>query len=238
MLIIYKEILNEITKFTNDSISIKELESKISIFSERLQNIDNKLIVEKKDLTFTDCFYEESFKIIDNTSFYVLKEHIGIVVILNYIENTNMINNYTENFHIATIFTDFIIESPIQNAEILVHESSHNYFNIFLESNAITMDTEKLYLDAPWKIEIKRHERGFIHGVFAFSMVLIFYKELFQSISKFNFTLDEIKFIKSYIKFREDQIEKVREDALNVIKKYPKKLENLILNILEEVEDR
>ncbi len=73
-----------------------------------------------------------------------------------------------------------------------------------------------------------------MHGVFAFSTVLSFYKELVQNNQDFSF--DEIGFIKSYIEHRESQIVNVKEDAINVLKKYPKKLENLILEVLEKAD--
>jgi len=235
-LISYTEIIEDIEKYTLDKIEFEELENNINNISKRLDSISHNIAISNyKTNSFIDnSLFDDSLDIINNTSFVPLKDYIGNISILKYVNPNETIHNHSDDFHMNTIFTDYVKHGKIQNAEILIHEAAHIYLNIFLESNNIILDDSRLYLYAPWKPEIKRPERGFMHGVFAFSTVLSFYKELVQNNQDFSF--DEIGFIKSYIEHRESQIVNVKEDAINVLKKYPKKLENLILEVLEKAD--
>lgn len=235
-LISYTEIIEDIEKYTSDKIEFEELENNINNISKRLDSINHNIVISnyKTNLFIDNNLFDDSLDIINNTSFIFLKDYIGNISILKHVNPNETIHNHSDDFHMNAIFTDYVKNGKIQNAEILIHESAHIYLNIFLESNNITLDDSRLYLYAPWKSEIKRPERGFLHGVFAFSTVLSFYKELVQNNQDFSF--DEIGFIKSYIEHRESQIVNVKEDAINVLKKYPKKLENLILEVLEKAD--
>lgn len=235
-LVLYTNFIKDIEKYTSDKIKFEELENNINSFSQRLNYINNNIVISdyKTNSFIEHSLFDDSLDIVNNTSFIPLKDYIGNISILKYVNPNETIHNHSDDFHMNTIFTDYVNNGKIQNAEILIHESAHIYLNIFLESNNITLDDSRLYLYAPWKLEVKRPERGFLHGVFAFSMVLSFYKELVQNNQDFSF--DEIGFIQSYIKHRESQIINVKEDAMNVLKKYPRKLENLILEILKKAD--
>jgi len=233
-LICYVEIVEKIKKFTSDKIDFDELKKEIEILSMKLNSIDkNFIVIDFKTKGFVNNLFSDALDIVRKSTFNDYEKFIGCMAILEYVKSEDVIHNHTEDFHINTIFTDYVINDRVQNAEIIIHETAHIYFNYFLESNQIELDVSKLYLDAPWKSEIKRHERGFLHGVFAFSNVLTFYKELNNK--DFNFSEEEKTFIKSYIEFREQQVKKVKNNALKVIKKYPKKLQNLIIEILQKV---
>ena len=234
-LICYVEIVEKIKKFTSDKIDFDELKKEIEILSMKLNSIDkNFIVIDFKTKDFINNFFSSALDIVRKSTFNEYEKFIGCIAILEHVKSEDIIHNHTEDFHINTIFTDYVINDRVQNAEIVIHETAHIYFNYFLESNKIELDVSKHYLDAPWKSEIKRHERGFLHGVFAFSNVLAFYKELDNK--DFNFSNEEKKFIKSYIEFREEQVKRVKSDALEVIKKYPEKLQNLILEILKKVD--
>jgi len=233
-LVSYVAIVERIKDFTNSQIEFVNLKKEIEILSNKLNSIENNLVViDFKTKEPIDNLLSDALEIVKKSSFSEYEKFIGCIAILDHVQSEDIIHNHTEDFHINTIFTDYVINDRIQNAEIIIHETAHIYFNYFLESNNIELDTSNLYLAAPWKSEIKRHERGFLHGVFAFSNVLDFYKELDSK--DFGFSKDEKKFIQSYIEFREQQVKKIKNDALEVIKKYPKKLENLILEILKRV---
>ena len=236
-LISYAYIVDSIKNFTNDKIEFEELKNDIENLSKKLSLVaqkDNLILIDFKTKNFIDNLFESALNIVRKSSFREYEKFIGCIAILEHVKSEDVIHNHTEDFHINTIFTDYVINDRIQNAEIVIHETAHIYFNYFLESNNIELDTSKLYLDAPWKSEIKRHERGFLHGVFAFSNVLAFYKELKNK--DFGFSEEEKEFVKSYIEFRERQVSKVKNDALEVIKKYPKELQNLIVEILGKIE--
>jgi len=233
-LICYAEIVEKMKVFTSHKIDFDKLKKDIEVLSIRLNAIDNDfIIIDFKTKDFVDNIFSDALDIVRKSTFNEYEKFIGCIAILEYVKSEDIIHNHTEDFHINTIFTDYVIKDRIQNAEIIIHETAHIYFNYFLEYNQIELDVSKLYLDAPWKSEIKRHERGFLHGVFAFSNVLAFYKELNNK--DFNFSEEEKVFIKSYIEFREQQVKKVKNDALEVIKKYPKKLQCLIIEILKKV---
>ena len=236
VLISYAYIVDRIKDFTNDKIEFEELKNNIENLSKKLRLVTQKgdlILIDFQTKDFIDNLFFSALEIIRESSFYEYEKFIGCIAILKHVKSEDVIHNHTEDFHINTIFTDYVINDRIQNAEIVIHETAHIYFNYFLESNNIELDVSKWYLDAPWKSEIKRHERGFLHGVFAFSNVLAFYKELFNK--DFGFSEEEKEFVKSYIEFREQQVNKVKNDALEVIKKYPKELQNLIVKILEKV---
>ena len=234
-LISYAYIVDRIKDFTNDKIGFKELKEDVENLSDKLNTVkqrDNLILIDYQAKDFIDNLFLDALKIIRKTPFKEYEKFIGCIAILEHVKSEDVIHNYTEDFHINTIFTDYVINDRVQNAEIVIHETAHIYFNYFLESNKIDLDISKLYLDAPWKSEIKRHERGFLHGVFAFSNVLAFYKEIDKK--DFNFSKEEKNFIKSYINFRELQVRKVKKDALEIIKKYPSELQYLILEILNK----
>jgi len=234
-LISYAYIVDRIKDFTNDKIGFKELKEDVENLSDKLNTVkqrDNLILIDYQAKDFIDNLFLDALKIIRKTPFKEYEKFIGCIAILEHVKSEDVIHNYTEDFHINTIFTDYVINDRVQNAEIVIHETAHIYFNYFLESNKIDLDISKLYLDAPWKSEIKRHERGFLHGVFAFSNVLAFYKEIDKK--DFNFSKEEKNFIKSYINFRELQVRKVKKDALEIIKKYPNELQYLILEILNK----
>lgn len=236
VLISYAYIVDRIKDFTNDKIEFEELKNDIENLSKKLILVtqkDNLILINFKTKDFIENLFEDALNIVKKSSFSEYEKFIGCIAILEHVKSEDVIHNYTEDFHINTIFTDYVINDRIQNAEIVIHETAHIYFNYFLESNNIELDVSKLYLDAPWKSEIKRHERGFLHGVFAFSNVLAFYKELNNK--NLGFSKEEKEFIESYIGFREQQVKKVKNDALEVIQKYPKELQDLIIEVLETV---
>lgn len=237
-LIVYSKTIEYIEKFITDRIDIAELENSINCLSEGLDTIDSNLIITKhEDSTIIKSnIYTQSVDVIKSTSFAYMLTYISNISVLNHIKPNDTIHNHSDDFHMNTVTTDFIEGSNLQNSEVLVHESSHIYLNIFLECNSISLDDSRLYLYAPWKPELKRPERGFIHGVFAFSMVICFYKELLRD--SINISDDDIRFIESYIKHRKKQLSLVKPNTIEILKKYPKNLEKLIIEVLEKSEEK
>ena len=172
--------------------------------------------------------YQSSFNMtaVDNT------KYSNVIFVLKTCVQSAIKEHHSIDFHFNSFFTDFVLDCEIHNAEILIHENAHLFFNIFLESNKISLDNSNFYLKAPWKANVKRHEKGFLHGFFAFSAVLSFFISLE---SRENLNAKQQQYIHSYIMFRLSQINENIQMCQYIIKKYPKKLQDLFSIVVTHI---
>lgn len=144
----------------------------------------------------------------------------GLIVIGAHISNAEAVKNHSDDYHLFTIFTDNVLDSPIKTAEAIIHENAHNLLNLFLEAQQIVLATDQLSYYSPWTNSL-RHDRGIVHGFFAFSTVLNFYRQLSQ--------LNPHEAIKRYASIQLDKLTSVENDLQQVLSAYPSSLADLLM---------
>lgn len=149
-----------------------------------------------------------------------LKCGTGLIVISAHISNNEAVKNHSDDYHLFTIFTDNVLDSPIKTAEAIIHENAHNLLNLFLEAQQIVLATDHLSYYSPWTNSL-RHDRGIVHGFFAFSTVLNFYGQLSL--------LNPHEAIKRYASIQLDKLTSVENDLQQILSVYPSSLTDLLM---------
>lgn len=129
------------------------------------------------------------------------------------------VKNYSDEFHLFTVNLDVVLDNPIKMAEALVHEASHNILNILLEDHSITLRDAPLNWYSPWTKSF-RHDRGIVHGFFAFTMVVAFFEKLQ--------VLDFQQQINSYTAFQKQNLHNILPYLREILVNYPTVLRDFI----------
>jgi len=100
---------------------------------------------------------------------YLIDRHAGLIQLRGAVSNTDYHRSFTISATPNTVYLDDTA-APLQMAEAILHESSHNFLNDILAARGVIIDDATFYF-SPWR-GTQRPASGFLHAVFVFSIVL------------------------------------------------------------------
>lgn len=129
------------------------------------------------------------------------------------------VRNHSDEFHLFTVNVDVVLDNAVKTAEALVHEASHNILNLFLEDQQITLKDAPLKWYSPWTNSL-RHDRGLVHGFFAFTVVVAFYQRL--DVPEFQVEIDR------YATMQAQQLRSAYPSLQAILAQYPAELRGFV----------
>ena len=168
----------------------------------------------------------EVFGAIRDTGFSgALRCGTGLIVLNAEVAEGDVVRNHSDSYHLFTIFTDHVCGAPMKTAEAIIHENAHNVLNLFLEAHQIRLATDHFCYYSPWTAS-QRHDRGIVHGFFAFSTVLTFYRRLGR--------LEHHEAIQRYAAVQAEKLASVEGDLRRILPAYPPLLADILMHAYAE----
>lgn len=234
-----KEICNNMAAWTSMSLRASSGGSKTVVASRdncrvpttRTYSYESPLyIVNGNSSDDCDKLWDEALALLKEVNLHYFPIlSIGVIVNLDERGDGDAMSGYTLSPFTGTIFTDYTA-NIIRYAETIVHEAAHSYLNALLLHHNVNLDKEKSILWSPWRNTL-RPLFGIVHGLFAFSIVTLFYHRLLQqdiclNDMARNYCNNRLDFEFSRLLMLKDQLDDVMKLVSNV------QIEQLLLNYL------
>lgn len=151
---------------------------------------------------------------------------LGVVILMRQRRVFAQSNSWTTTSLDGTVYTDFV-DDPVALGCEIIHESSHLWLNeVFAVCGFPFDDTETFY--SPWK-NTPRPRFGFLHAVFAFSMIACYCQVAIQACEK-NEALD---FLSLMLQKQRRNLVSVRDELFGALSPLNDELSRILLAAFE-----